>query len=77
MFFLFFAGLVAFVFGILFLFFPKALKDLNDTAKSHMSKLVFSIDEQAYRLRIGIGISLLLSSLLVFLVVYFLFKKYG
>ncbi|MBM3254928.1 MAG: hypothetical protein FJZ08_01320 [Candidatus Omnitrophica bacterium] len=77
MLFLLFAGSVAFAFGLLFLFFPKALKDLNDKVKSCMSKFVFSIDEQVYKLRIGVGISLILSSLLAFFVAYFLFKKYS
>jgi uncharacterized BrkB/YihY/UPF0761 family membrane protein len=71
--FLIFVGVISFVFGALFLFSPNAIRRLNALA----NKVLADIDEKAYNLRTGIGISLLLVSCLAFLMVYYIIIKYG
>jgi len=77
MLFLIFAGIIALVFGGLILFSPQTIRNLNDKVSGLMGRFVFSVDEEVYRLRVGIGISLILASGLFFFVAYFLIKKYG
>ena len=68
-------GIVSLIFGILFLFFPQALRNLSAKTEKGLNKLCVSIDEKVYKLRIGTGISLILVSVLAFFVVYYLIKK--
>lgn len=71
--FLIFAGIVSFVFGVLFLFSPQSIRNLSDKA----NKILVHIDKKSYNLRVGIGVSLILVSGLTFFIVYFLVRKYG
>lgn len=73
MLFLIFSGIIALVFGILFLCAPRTLRALSEKT----NRAILLLDEKFFRLRIGIGVSLVLSSVLVLFVAYYLFKKYG
>lgn len=70
--FLIFAGIVALVFGVLFLVSPQTIHRLSEKA----DRLLLAIDEKIHNLKIGIGISLILVSIMCFFVVYFLIRKY-
>jgi len=72
MWFLILVGILAFIFGLLFLFSPRSLENLS----TQFNKVV-SFEKKILELRIGVGISLLLASVLCFFVVYYLMKKYG
>lgn len=67
------AGWISLVFGLLFLFAPKALANLNNT----VNKILLDLDSALYRMRIGIGISLCLVSFMVFFTVYYMAHKFG
>lgn len=71
MYFLIFVGFVSLISGILFLFFPEVLRALCTKA----DKVLLNLDTKLYDLRQGLGISLLLVSLLIFFVVYYIIKK--
>ena len=75
--FLVFAWVVSFIFGMLFLFAPEKLRDTSAKFNKAMNKLTVSIDDKAYKLRTGIGVSFILAAFLVFFVAFFLYKKYG
>jgi uncharacterized BrkB/YihY/UPF0761 family membrane protein len=75
--FLAFVGIVAFVFGLLLLFFPEAIQSINEKTNKIMSQSFVSIDDKVYRLRIGVGVSLILVSFLMLFTVYYLIKRYG
>ncbi|RJP28070.1 MAG: hypothetical protein C4533_06260 [Candidatus Omnitrophota bacterium] len=77
MFFLIFAGVVSLVFGILFLFFPVALRNLNDKANLIMTRSLASLDENIMKMRLGVGISLILASILSFFVILYIIKRSG
>ena len=77
MFFLILAGTVAFLGGVLFLFSPKTLQQLSSKVNTALNKMSVPIDEKVYKLRIGVGISLLLIAGLLFFVAYYLTKKYA
>ena len=77
MWFLILAGIVALLGGILFLFSPKTLHQLSNKINATMNKIRVPIDEKVYKLRIGVGISLLLAAGLLFFIVYYLAKKYA
>jgi len=72
MIFLFFVGVVSFVVGILFLFFPNTLRSMSNK----MNKVLVALDEKLYNLRVGVGISLLLVSVLAFFTFYYILKMY-
>ena len=74
--FLIFAGVVSFVAGIFFLFFPENLRKLNVSLGKALSKAL-NFDERLFRLRIGLGISLVLVSVMCFFVAYYIIRKYG
>ena len=76
MWFLILAGIVALLGGILFLFSPKTLPELSSKINTALNKMSVPIDEKVYKLRVGVGISLLLVSGLLFFVVYYITKKY-
>ena len=70
------AGIVAFFAGLLFIFSPKTLHELSNKVNTAINKMSVPIDEKVYKLRIGVGISLILIAGMFFFVVYYLSKKY-
>ena len=68
-----FAGIVVLISGILFLFSPQTIRNLN----ARINRTVSSTDEKVYSLRIGVGISLILISILAFFTVYYLIRRYS
>jgi len=77
MWFLILAGIVALCGGLLFLFSPKTLQNLNAKVNATINKISAPIDEKVYNLRTGVGISLVLVAAMLFFVAYYLTKKYG
>ena len=77
MWFLILAALVALIGGILFLFSPKTLHELSNKINTTMNKMSVPIDEKVYKMRLGVGVSLLLVAGLLFFVAYYLSKKYA
>ena len=77
MWFLILAGLVALLGGMLFLFSPKTLHELSSKVNTAINKMSVPIDEKVYKLRTGVGISLLLVAGLLFFIAYYLTKKYS
>jgi len=77
MWFLILAGTVALVGGLLFLFSPKTLHQLSNKINTTINKMSVPIDEKVYKLRTGVGISLLLISGVIFFITYYLTKKYS
>lgn len=77
MWFLPFAGAVSLISGILFLFLPKYLHKLSDRANRMINRTVLLVDKEAYKLRIGLGISMVLVSLFCFFVFYYLIRKHA
>ena len=77
MWFLILAGTVALVGGLLFLFSPKTLHQLSNKINTSIYKMSVPIDETVYKLRTGVGISLLLISGVIFFITYYLTKKYS
>ena len=73
MIFLTFLGIVVLISGILFLFSPQTIRNLN----ARISKTTGSIDEKFYSLRIGVGVSLILISILAFFTVFYLIRRYS
>jgi hypothetical protein len=73
--FLIFAEIVAFLGGMLFLFSPNTLRQLSSKINTVINKVNVPIDEKIYRLRIGVGVSLLLVAGMLFFVIYYLSKK--
>jgi uncharacterized membrane protein YukC len=55
------------------LFFPQQLRQLEKKT----NKVLVATEEKVYNLRVGIGISFVVVSILCFFVTYYLFKKYG
>ena len=76
MWFLILAGTIAFLGGVLFLFSPKTLHQLSSKINTTINKLSVPIDEKVYKMRLGVGISLLLIAGMLFFVAYYLTKKY-
>lgn len=77
MWFLLLAGVVALLSGILFLFSPTTLQQLSNKINATINKMSVPIDEKVYKMRLGVGISLLLVASMLFFVVYYLIKKYA
>ncbi len=77
MWFLILAGLVALLGGMLFLFSPKTLHELSNKINTALNKMSVPIDEKVYKLRVGVGISLLLAAGLIFFVAYYISKRYS
>ena len=73
MLFLIIAGLVSFVFGILMLVSPGTIRKLDQAS----NRALASMDKKIYELRVGVGISSILVSVLAFFVVYFIIRKLG
>lgn len=77
MWFLILAGIVALLGGFLFLFSPKTLVELSNKVNATINKASVPIDEKVYKLRFGVGISLVLVSVLLFFVAYYVTIKYA
>lgn len=65
--FLWFVAIISFIFGILFLFFPKALVKLSALA----NQVLVYTDEKLFTIRIGLGICLLFLSTTCFFLIYY------
>lgn len=76
MWFLILAGIVALLGGILFLFSPDTLRRFSTKINTTINKINIPIDEEVYKLRVGVGVSLMLSATLLLFMAYFIFKKY-
>ena len=76
MWFLILSGIVALLGGILFLFSPKTLQNLNNKVNATINKMSIPIDEKVYKLRVGVGVSLILVAGMIFFIIYYLTKKY-
>lgn len=70
--FLIFVGILSLISGILFLFSPKTLQNLGRSFNR-----IVSFEDRMLGLRVGVGVSLLLASILTLFVAYYLVKKYG
>jgi len=77
MWFLILAGGVSLLAGVLFLFSPGTLHKLSNKINEELNKRFVPIDEKVYKMRVGVGISLLLVSVMLFFIAYYLAKKYG
>ncbi|MEI6831811.1 MAG: hypothetical protein WCK61_03795 [Candidatus Omnitrophota bacterium] len=77
MWFLILAGVVALLGGVLFLFSPKTLHQLSNKINTTINKMSVPIDEKVYKLRVGVGVSLLLVAGMMFFVAYYLTKKFS
>lgn len=67
-----FAGLISAVFGLMFLFAPNYLTKIAN----NVNKVLLDLDSMLYKMRIGIGISLCLVSLLTFFMAYYIVHRY-
>jgi hypothetical protein len=65
------------ILGLLFLFAPKTLLNLNKAVSSLLNKILLDVDAALYRSRLGIGISLCLSGATLFFILYYMTVKYG
>ena len=77
MWFILLAGVIAFFGGVLFLFSPKVLQQFGNKINTTINKISVPIDEKAYKMRLGMGVSLLLVSGMLLFVAYYLAKKYA
>lgn len=66
-------GILALIFGVLFLVSPNTISNLS----KKLDKIVFNLDKQAHELRVGMGVSLILISILAFFIAYYIMRKYG
>jgi hypothetical protein len=62
----FFCGSIAFISGLLFIFFPRALLKISGFFNN-----IFEMDTMALRYRVGMGLSLLFSSFFMFFMAYY------
>lgn len=61
-------GVLAFIFGLLFIVAPASLKALNEWT----GKMAINMEEKAFTYRFGVGISMVIASLLFFFVAYYI-----
>ena len=61
-------GVISLVVGLLFLIAPGLLKDANDAT----SRFIASFEEGLFEKRVGVGLSLVIASLLFFFVAYYI-----
>ena len=66
--FLVFSGVLAFIFGIMFILFPQGLRAIAEWT----NRLSANVDSGALKYRLGLGISLLLTSACLLFVAYYL-----
>ena len=64
-------GILALAFGLFFIISPASLK----TANEWTSKTLANFEEKTFTYRIGVGISLIVESLLFFFVAYYIMIK--
>lgn len=64
-------GAITLVVGVLFLFAPETLRSLNEKSKS----VVSNFDDTAFVYRFGVGITLIVASILFFFVAYYVRLK--
>ncbi|MDD5070833.1 MAG: hypothetical protein PHV17_08910 [Candidatus Omnitrophica bacterium] len=68
-----FVGILSCITGILYLFFPETVRNLNNKA----NRVVFQFDAKLFNLRIGVGVSLLLISVMTLFVAFYLNEVNG
>lgn len=61
-------GVLSLIFGLLFIAAPAILKNLNELT----SRMAVNIEEKAFTYRFGVGISMVIASLLFFFVAYYI-----
>ncbi len=61
-------GVLSLIFGLLFIIAPAILKNLNELT----SRMAISIEEKVFTYRFGVGISMVIASLLFFFVAYYI-----
>lgn len=61
-------GILSLVMGIFFIFAPEMLRTINEMS----SRMVSRVEEAAFTYRIGIGLFLVIASLLFFFVAYYI-----
>ncbi|HBR17180.1 MAG: hypothetical protein A3G39_11270 [Deltaproteobacteria bacterium RIFCSPLOWO2_12_FULL_43_16] len=66
-------GIFTFVIGLLFIVSPNTLRNVNEVS----SKMVTDMEEKAFTYRLGVGISLMIASLLFFFVAYYIRLRGG
>ncbi|MEE9613780.1 MAG: hypothetical protein V3W31_02360 [Thermodesulfobacteriota bacterium] len=64
-------GVLALTVGVLFLVSPDKLRELNEGC----SRLVANLEDGAFTYRMGVGLSLIIASLLFFFVAYYIAAK--
>ncbi len=61
-------GILSLLVGLLFIISPATLRNLNEAT----SKLVTNMEEKAFSYRMGVGLFLVIASLLFFFVAYYI-----
>ncbi|MBI5049219.1 MAG: hypothetical protein HZB54_09815 [Deltaproteobacteria bacterium] len=61
-------GVFSLIVGLLFIISPATLRAMNEKA----STMVTSFEEKAFTYRLGVGVSLIIASLLFFFVAYYI-----
>lgn len=64
-------GVLSLIFGLLFIIAPSILKNLNELT----SRMAINVEEKAFTYRFGVGISMVIASLLFFFVAYYIKVK--
>ena len=64
-------GAVSLIVGVMFLFAPDALRKANDET----SKLITNVEDWIFDKKIGVGLSMIIASLLFFFVAYYIDLK--
>ncbi len=66
-----FIGVLSLVTGLLFLIAPKKLREINDKC----STVVTNLEDKAFTYRAGVGLSLIIASVLFFFVAWYINLK--
>lgn len=64
-------GIISLVVGLLFIIAPGTLRDINERT----SRLVSNVEDTIFAYRVGVGLSLIIASLLFFFVAYYMRLK--
>lgn len=64
-------GVLSLFFGILFVLSPETLRKLNDLSMA----MVSALDKKAFKYRMGLGITMIIASILFFFVAYYIRVK--
>lgn len=64
-------GILAMSVGLLFIFSPNTIRRINDIG----TRMITNIDSAAFSRRLGVGITLLISSFLFFFVAYYMYVR--